>query len=196
MYTAQNESEAAFLESVFFPNREREKEREKVFRVLLLLLLREGDDEQYSQKVHWNPSFFFFVCFDGSLWWRTCSEPICRGRRSMPKEGGVERRSFFLPSFRILSCETFVVSARIQRRWWPQNELTNLKLPGVFDYSKCSEPKNAHIFDTFFSLIRSLTQYFLHAHKNTHTDTHRKHSFRWKHAGCIERRHILWYRAA
>ena len=52
MYTAQNESEAAFLESVFFPNREREKEREKVFRVLLLLLLREGDDEQYSQKVH------------------------------------------------------------------------------------------------------------------------------------------------
>jgi hypothetical protein len=69
---------------------------------------------------HWNPSFFLFVCFDGSLWWRTCSEPICRGRRSMPKEGGVERRSFFLPSFRILSCETFVVSARIQRRWWPQ----------------------------------------------------------------------------
>jgi hypothetical protein len=44
----------------------------------------------------------------------------------------------------------------------------------------------------FFSLIRSLTQYFLHAHKNTHTDTHRKHSFRWKHAGCIERKHILW----
>ena len=48
MYTAQNESEAAFLESVFFPNREREREREKVFRVvLLLLLLREGDDDQY-----------------------------------------------------------------------------------------------------------------------------------------------------
>ena len=29
MYTAQNESEAAFLESVFFPNREREKEKER-----------------------------------------------------------------------------------------------------------------------------------------------------------------------
>ena len=26
----------------------------------------------------------------------------------------------------------------------------DLKLPGVFDYSKCSEPKNAHIRDTFF----------------------------------------------
>ena len=51
MYTAQNESEAAFLESVFFPNRERERrKREKVFRVLLLLLLlREGDDDQYIQ---------------------------------------------------------------------------------------------------------------------------------------------------
>ena len=47
MYTAQNVSEAAFLESVFFPNREREREREKVFRVVLLLLLREGDDDQY-----------------------------------------------------------------------------------------------------------------------------------------------------
>jgi len=53
---------------------------------------------------------------------------------------------------------------------------TPLKLQGVFDYSKCSEPKNAHIRDTFFSLIRSLTQYFLHTHKNTHTDAHRKHS--------------------
>ena len=53
-----------------------------------------------------------------------------------------------------------------------------LKLHGVFDHSKCSEPKNAHIFDTFFSLIRSLTQYFLHTQKNTHTDAHRKHSFR------------------
>ena len=42
-----NESEAAFLESVFFPNREREREREKFFRVVLLLLLREGDDDQY-----------------------------------------------------------------------------------------------------------------------------------------------------
>ena len=49
MYTAQNESEAAFLESVFFPNREREKEKErKSFELLLLLLLREGDDDQYS----------------------------------------------------------------------------------------------------------------------------------------------------
>ena len=52
-----------------------------------------------------------------------------------------------------------------------------LKLPGVFDHSKCSEPKNLHP-RYFFSLIRSLTQYFLHTHKNTHTDAHRKHSFR------------------
>jgi len=40
-------TKCAFLESVFFPNRERERKREKVFRVLLLLLLREGDDDQY-----------------------------------------------------------------------------------------------------------------------------------------------------
>lgn len=106
-------------ECIFSQQRERERKREKVFRALLLLLLREGDDDQYFLvSLHWNPSFFFFVCFDGSLWWRTCSEPICRGRRSMPKEGGVERRLFFLPSFRILSCATFVVSARVQRRWW------------------------------------------------------------------------------
>lgn len=28
--------------------------------------------------------------------------------------------------------------------------ILTLKLHGVFDYSKCSEPKNAHIRDTFF----------------------------------------------
>ena len=49
MYTAQNESEAVCLlgECIFSQQRERERKREKVFRVLLLLLLREGDDDQY-----------------------------------------------------------------------------------------------------------------------------------------------------
>ena len=51
MYTAQNESEACLLgECIFSQQRERERKREKVFRVLLLLLLlREGDDDQYIQ---------------------------------------------------------------------------------------------------------------------------------------------------
>jgi hypothetical protein len=49
MYTAQNESEAVPSWRVyFFPTeRERERKRKKVFRVVLLLLLREGDDDQY-----------------------------------------------------------------------------------------------------------------------------------------------------
>lgn len=193
MYTAQNESEAcAFLESVFFPNREREKEKErKSFEWCFFFCFVKAMMTNIS-LFHWNPSFFLFVCFDGSLWWRTCSEPICRGRRSMPKEGGVERRLFFLPSFRILSCATFVVSARIQRRWWPQNLSRFIWSFQAYLIIASALSLRTYIRDTFFSLIRSLTQYFLHTHKNTHTDAHRKHSFRWKHAGCIERKHILW----
>ena len=64
MYTAQNESEAAFLESVFFPNREREKEKErKSFELLLLLLLREGDDDQYYPVLELKPVFLSFCLF-------------------------------------------------------------------------------------------------------------------------------------
>ena len=63
MYTAQNESEAVpSWREYFFPT-ERERKREKVFRVLLLLLLREGDDEQYFQTLlaETRLSFFLFV---------------------------------------------------------------------------------------------------------------------------------------
>ena len=190
MHTAQNESEAVPSWRVYFSQqreREREKERKSFECFFFFFCFVKA---MMIKSASWTPSFFLFVCFNGSLWWRTCSEPFCRGRRSMPKEGEVERRSFFLPSFHILSCETLFL------RGFKGDDETilapPLKLQGVFDYSKCSEPKNAHIRDTFFSLIRSLTQYFLHTHKNTHTDAHRKHSLSWKHAGCIERKHFLW----
>jgi len=84
-----SQKRCAFLESVFFPNREREKEKErKSFECFFFFCFVKAMMTNIS-LFHWNPSFFLFVCFDGSLWWRTCSEPICRGRRSMPKEGGV-----------------------------------------------------------------------------------------------------------
>ena len=53
-----------------------------------------------------------------------------------------------------------------------------LKLPGVFDYSKCSEPKNLHSRYFFFFDPLTHAVFFTHTHKNTHTDAHRKHSFR------------------
>ena len=49
-------------------------------------------------------------------------------------------------------------------------KFTFLKLPGVFDYSKCSEPKNAHIRDTFF-LWSARSRSIFYTHTKTHTQT-------------------------
>lgn len=122
-------------------------------------------------------SFFLFVLTgvcdeEHVLSLSVVEEEVCRKR----EESNVAR--FFYLRFAFSRAKRSLFLRGFKGDDDHKNKKHFLKLHGVFDYSKCSEPKNAHIFDTFFSLIRSLTQYFLHAHKNTHTDTHRKHSFR------------------
>ena len=86
----------------------------------------------------------------------------------MPKEGGVERRSFF--------CLRFAFS-RAKRsfflRGFKGDDVAKLikeplKLHGVFDYSKCSEPKNLHPRYFFFFDPLAHAVFFTHTQKHTH----------------------------
>ena len=153
----------------FFPTeRERERKRES---------LSSGASSSASWRRWWpivdnlvfelKPVFLSFCLFWREfviknmfwayLWWK----------KKYAERGRSLTSLVFLPSFRILSCETFVVSARIQRRWWPQNSIY-LKLPGVFDHSKCSEPKNLHPRYFFFFDPLAHAVFFTHTQKHTH----------------------------
>ena len=192
MYTAQNESEAAFLESVFFPNREREKEREKVFRVLLLLLLREGDDEQYSQKVHWNPSFFFLFVLTGVcdeehvLSLSVVEEEVCRKR----EESNVARFFYLRFAFSRAQRSLFLRGFKGDDDHKILSNLWSFQAYLIIASALSLRTHTSAILFFFDPLAHAV--FFTHTQKHTHTGAHRKHSFRWKHAGCIEHRHILW----
>jgi len=177
-------------ECIFSQQRERERKRES---------LSSGASSSASWRRWWpilvcftetRLSFFLFVLTgvcdeEHVLSLSVVEEEVCRKR----EESNVAR--FFYLRFAFSRAKRSLFLRGFKGDDDHKNKKHFLKLHGVFDYSKCSEPKNLHP-RYFFSLIRSLTQYFLHTHKNTHTDAHRKHSFRWKHAGCIERKHILW----
>lgn len=180
-------------ECIFSQQRERERKREKVFRVLLLLLLREGDDDQYflvSNKL--KPVFLSFCLFWREfvmknmfwafLWWKKKYAERGRSRTSLVFFTFVSHS--LVRNVRCFCADSkAMMTTKIKSIFW--SFTAYLIIASALSL-------RTYIRDTFFSLIRSLTQYFLHTHKNTHTDAHRKHSFRWKHAGCIERKHILW----
>lgn len=192
MYTAQNESEAAFLESVFFPNREREKEKERksfeccFFFFCFVKAMMTNISKTWTET---RLSFFLFVLTgvcdeEHVLSLSVVEEEVCRKR----EESNVARFFYLRFAFSRAKRSLFL-------RGFKGDD--DHKIPFIWSFQAYLIIASAlslrtYIRDTFFSLIRSLTQYFLHTHKNTHTDAHRKHSFRWKHAGCIERKHILW----
>ena len=67
----------------------------------------------------------------------------------MPKEGGVERRSFSLPSFHILSCETLFL------RGFKGDDDENLIVfpnEGAFDYSGYALSLRTHTSAILFFL--------------------------------------------
>ena len=196
MYTAQNESEAVCLlgECIFSQQRERERKRE---------ILSSASSSSASWRRWWpivdnlvlklKPVFLSFCLFWRDFVMKNMFWAFLSWKKKYA-ERGRSRTSLVFFTFvsysLVRNVRCFCADSKAMMTQYSRT--TPLKLQGVFDYSKCSEPKNAHIRDTFFSLIRSLTQYFLHTHKNTHTDAHRKHSLSWKHAGCIERKHFLW----
>ena len=191
MYTAQNESEAVPSWRVyFFPTeRERKKKRES---------LSSASSSSASWRRWWpifscfitlKPVFLFFCLF----WREFVMKNMFWAYLSWKKkyaERGRSRTSLvfftFVSHSLVRNVRCFCAGSKAM--------MTQYLLWSFTAYLIIASALSlrTYIRDTFFSLIRSLTQYFLHTHKNTHTDAHRKHSFRWKHAGCIERKYILW----
>ena len=195
MYTAQNESEAVPSWRVyFFPTeRERKKKRES---------LSSASSASASWRRWWpiylsfwtetRLSFFLFVLTgvcdeEHVLSLSVVEEEVCRKREESNVACFFYLRFAFSRAQRSLFLRGF------------KGDDDHKIYQGVSLWSftayliiASALSLRTYIRDTFFSLIRSLTQYFLHAHKNTHTDAHRKHSFGWKHAGCIERKHFVW----
>lgn len=153
----------------FFPTeRERERKREKVFRVVLLLLLREGDDDQYQFLTsETRLSFFLFVLTgvcdeEHVLSLSVVEEEVCRKREESNVACFFYLRFAFSRAQRSLFLRGF--KGDDDHKIWK----VNLKLPGVFDYSKCSEPKNLHPRYFFFFDPLAHAVFFTHTQKHTH----------------------------